>query len=227
MRRVAFISDVHSNLEALEAVLRETEGAELYCLGDLVGYGADPNGVVKRLREAGVVAVRGNHDEAVVTGDASWFNAKAAMAAKWTSKVLSDDNRDYLRRLPLQIRTKFERTPAHLTHGSPDDNLWEYVEPETHTDLFGHYLGKLEVRLIGLGHTHRPFVWSGELGTVFNPGSVGQPRDGDPRASYALVDFENGEVRPLRVKYDVEAAAAKIRTAGLPEPLAARLFEGR
>jgi len=228
LRRIAFISDVHSNLEALNAVLSKVGKTEVYCLGDIVGYGADPNGVVERLRAIGAVAVQGNHDAAVLSGDTSWFNARAAMAAKWTTANLSEANKKYLRQLPLQIRTEFDGTPAFLTHGSPDDNLREYVELESHSQLFDHYLQKLGVRAIGLGHTHRPFGWKDQTGTVFNPGSVGQPRDSDPRASYAIVAFERGEteVQLRRVEYDVDRAAEKILAAGLPEQLAARLFEG-
>ena len=228
MKRAAFVSDIHSNLEALEAVLGRTGGAELFCLGDLVGYGADPNGVVDRLREMGARAVLGNHDAAVLSGDTSWFNARAAAAARWTSETHSEENGEYLRRLPQELRTELGGVPLYLTHGSPDDNLREYVEQETHTGLFPRYLDKLGARVVGLGHTHRPFVWRGDRGLVFNPGSVGQPRDGDPRAAYAVAEFEGGraDVQLRRVEYDVERAAAKIREAGLPEALAARLFEG-
>jgi predicted phosphodiesterase len=99
LRRIAFISDIHSNLEALDAVMRQVGKAEVYCLGDIVGYGADPNGVVERLRANSVVSVQGNHDAAVVSGDTSWFNARAAMAAKWTADKLSEENKEYLRKL--------------------------------------------------------------------------------------------------------------------------------
>lgn len=200
----------------------------MYCLGDIVGYGAEPDRVVDRLREEGAVALLGNHDAAVLSGDTSWFNPRAAEAVRWTSEHLSQRNREFLERLPQEMRIEFSGVPTYLTHGSPDDHLREYVEPETRANRFGEYLGRLGVRAIGLGHTHRPFVRRGERGVVFNPGSVGQPRDGDPRAGFAFVAFENGraEVSLRRVEYDVEKAAAKIRDAGLPEPLAARLFEG-
>jgi putative phosphoesterase len=228
MRRIAFVSDVHSNLQALEAVLGEIGKTELYCLGDIVGYGADPNGVIEMLRALDAVAVKGNHDEAVLSGDTSWFNTRAAVAARWTASKLTPESKDYLSRLPLQIKTEFDGTQVFLTHGSPDDNLREYVELETHSQLFGHYLGTLGVKVVGLGHTHRPFVWKEREGTVFNPGSVGQPRDSDPRASYAIVVFDRGEaeVKLRRVEYDIEGAASRILAAGLPEQFAARLFEG-
>ena len=111
---------------------------------------------------------------------------------------------------------------------SPDNHLGEYVDPRTDSDLFGHFLGRLGVQLMGLGHTHIPYAWKEEEGVVFNPGSVGQPRDGDWRASYALITVDGREidVEIKRVEYDVERAASKIREAGLPESHAARLLAG-
>lgn len=228
MRVIGFLSDVHSNLEALDRVMAELRGLEVVCLGDAVGYGSNPNEVIKMLKEANAIAVRGNHDDAVLTGDTSWFNARAAMALQWTRDHLTAESMSYLRGLPLRLRLELEGTPVFLTHGSPDDNLREYVEPQTHSQLFAHYLDKLNVRAIALGHTHRPFVWKEAERLVFNPGSAGQPRDGDPRASYAVATFDgrNVDVELRRVEYDIETAARKIEAAGLPGQLAARLFEG-
>ncbi len=225
----AFVSDVHSNLEALRSVLAAVGGLPLYCLGDTVGYGASPNEVVELLRERGAVMLMGNHDYAAVTGDASLFNARAAIGAKWTLDRLTSENRKFLGSLPTTVRTSLAGVPAFLTHGSPDSPLWEYVDPSTHEALFGHYLTKLGVKICGVGHTHLPFVWRGADGTVFNPGSVGQPRDGDWRASYALVTVDGGEaaVSTARVEYDASLAARKILDAGLPEQFASRLVAGR
>jgi putative phosphoesterase len=229
LRTVGFISDIHSNLEALNRVLDELRGADVVCLGDIVGYGANPNEVIDRLREVNAVALLGNHDNAVLTGDVTMFNARAAMAAKWTASRVTPESMEYLSSLPREIRTDFGGTEVYLTHGSPDDNLWEYVDPSTHQSLFDHYLGRLGVRAIGLGHTHVPYVWKREKGTVFNPGSVGQPRDLDWRASYSLARFGGGgvEVENRRVEYDCSAAAEKIVRAGLPKSLADRLLLGR
>jgi len=226
---VAFISDVHSNLEALEAVLEELGEVEFYCLGDIVGYASNPNEVIQRLKDVGAVCILGNHDEAALTGDTSWFNSRAAIAAGWTTDHLTEESRSFLLGLPKKIGKDFEGVPTFLTHGSPDDNLHEYVEPETHSVVFGNYLESLRVKALGLGHTHRPFVWNDKSGLVFNPGSVGQPRDGDPRASFAVAQFERGRVQLSlrRVDYDRKGAASKIIKAGLPESLAYRLFEGR
>lgn len=227
--RAVFISDVHSNLEALETVLADLGSEKVYCLGDLVGYGADPNEVVNLLRTKGAEAITGNHDYAAVTGDTGNFSVRAAIAAKWTRRKLTDENAAYLRGLPKMTTLDLDGISVCLTHGSPDDQLWEYVDSATHSQLFGHYLVKLGVRGLALGHTHIPYSWNGPDGTVFNPGSVGQPRDGDWRASYALGSVENGAltIEHCRVEYDVERAAEKIRAAGLPEQLASRLLVGR
>ncbi len=227
MATIAVISDVHANLEALEAVLRRLTYEAIYCLGDLVDYGAQPNEVVKLVRSRRITCVLGNHDWAALTGDTSRFNPKAAMSSIWTRKALTEETIEFLSSLPQELKPE-PATPSYFTHGSPDDRLWEYVDPRTHSDLFGHYLDKLKVRLIGLGHTHMPYVWKDEKGVVFNPGSVGQPRDGDPRASYAILSIDGGEtdVRVNRVAYDVETAAAKIRDAGLPSSHADRLASG-
>ncbi len=226
--RIAVISDVHSNLEALLEVLARVEGMQVYCLGDVVGYGANPNEVVEVLREREVLAVMGNHDYAAVTGETGMFNARAAIAVKWTAKMLKGSNLAFLESLPRERRLRLGEAEGYLTHGSPDDPLWEYVDPATHRQLFGHYLERLHVRFLGLGHSHVPFISDGAEGTVFNPGSVGQPRDGDRRASYAVVSVVGAAVRVenLRVEYDYEAAASKIRAAGLPEQLADRLRSG-
>ncbi len=228
MKKFAVISDVHANLEALEAVLRETRGMDTICLGDLVDYGANPNEVVGLIRGGGIRTVQGNHDWAAATGDTSLFNPRAAMSSIWTRKHLTAENLDYLGALAPDSRSPFEGTRAYFTHGSPDDRLWEYVDPRTHSALFDHYLTKLGVGLMGLGHTHIPYVWKEGRGAVFNPGSVGQPRDGDPRASFAILSVDGAEVEVgiRRVGYDVEKAAAKIRGAGLPEAHASRLFSG-
>jgi len=226
--RFGVISDVHANLEALEAVLGKLEGLDIYCLGDLVDYGANPNKVIEEIRGRGVRSTLGNHDAAVLTGDTSLFNARAAMGSRWTASRLNDPSRAYLRSLPQELRFTVEEINVYLTHGSPDDRLWEYVDPRTHTDLFGHYLDKTNSKLMGLGHRHIPYVWKEGSRVVFNPGSVGQPRDGDRRAAYAVVELEEGHlsVEVKRVEYDFEKAASKIRKAGLPEEFADRLSTG-
>lgn len=227
--RVAFVSDIHSNLEALEAVMDEVGRLRVYCAGDIVGYGASPNEVVSLLREVGATCVRGNHDAAALDGEVGEFNPRAAMAAIWTSEHLSPESREFLASLPDQVSTTIGGKRVYVVHGSPDDPMWEYVRPSTHRDLFDYYLQKVEADVLALGHTHGQFEWRSEGGgVVFNPGSVGQPRTGDTRASFAILSVAGGEVEvELRqVEYDVERAARKVLGSGLPPSLASQLLSG-
>jgi putative phosphoesterase len=225
---LAFISDIHSNLEALRAVLADFGEGPVFCLGDIVGYGASPNEVVEELKERRAVCIIGNHDYAALSGDVASFNARAGMAAFWTSRHLTPESRAFLEALPRERKERLMEKSVYMTHGSPDDNLWEYVYESTHRDLFDFYLDKLAVDVVAVGHTHIPFVWSGDRGLVFNPGSVGQPRGGDRRSSYAVLTVESGaiSVEHRSVEYDIESSARKIVEAGLPESLANRLFTG-
>ena len=227
--RVAFISDVHSNLEALEAVLDEVGKMKVYCCGDIVGYGASPNEVVRVLRDIGATCVLGNHDRASLSGDVGDFNPRAGMAAVWTSQHLNDESRAFLVSLPREVTTELWGKRVYMAHGSPDDPMWEYVLPSTHTDLFDYYLQKVNADVIALGHTHLAFQWRSDAGgLVFNPGSVGQPRTGDTRASFAILSVESGEARveARQVEYDIERAAKKILESGLPPSLATQLLSG-
>jgi len=228
--RVVFISDVHSNLEALEAVLDEAGKARVYCCGDIVGYGASPNEVVRVLRDVGATCVVGNHDQSSLEGDVGEFNPRAAMAAIWTSQHLTDESRAFLGSLPREVATEVGGKRVYIVHGSPDDPMWEYVRPSTHADLFDYYLQKVNADVLALGHTHLAFQWrSDNGGVVFNPGSVGQPRNGDSRASYAVLTVASGEVavEARQVEYDVERAAKKILESGLPPSLATQLLSGQ
>ena len=155
----AVISDVHANLEALEAVLREVEGLDIFCLGDLVDYGASPNEVIALVRDSGARTLMGNHDLVALTGDTSMLNPKAAMSSLWTRTKLTRDSMGYLEALPDELRVRAEGLDLYFAHGSPDSHLWEYVDPRTDSDLFGHFLAKKAVQVMGLGNTHIPYAW--------------------------------------------------------------------
>ena len=228
MHRFAVISDVHANIEALDAVMKLIDGGQILCLGDLVDYGADPNDVISKVRDAGARTIMGNHDWAALSGDVSLFNPKAAMSSMWTRTQLTKESKMFLETLPEEIRLEADGVELYFTHGSPDDHLWEYMDPRTDSGLFGYFLDKLKVQGIGLGHTHIQFVSNEDGRVVFNPGSVGQPRDGDWRAAFAILTVDGGSitVEPRRVEYDVRKAASKIRTAGLPASHADRLATG-
>jgi predicted phosphodiesterase len=245
--RVAVLSDVHSNKPALESVLDAIEEAavdELWCLGDMVGYGADPDVCTALVRERCDVCLVGNHDLAVVGSlDISSFSDSAAAAAEWTRANASAATIELLRGL----EPTGAREGIGLYHASPRDPVWEYVlsaeEAEAALDVQPE-----RVCLIGHSHIALFFTRAAEGGTSFvqgaqvdagtvlelasgewllNPGSVGQPRDADPRAAWLELDVEAWTARFHRVPYDVEAAAEAILAAGLPSSLAERLHAGR
>ena len=227
--RIAVISDIHSNLPALEAVLEDLGRVdEILCAGDLVGYASQPNEVVDLLRRRGIPAVMGNHDYAAVTGEVEWFNPSARRAALWTRERLTEENRRYLRSLPEELRLTREGVRIYLVHGSPRDPLFEYVFPDLPQRQLLELVRGVEAQVILLGHTHVPMrrVIQGKL--VLNPGGVGQPRDRNPRASCLVLTLEDGEAEAefRRVEYDIDRAAEGIRKAGLPPELASRLYVG-
>ena len=229
MKRIAILSDLHSNLEALQAVAKNLEVDDVIALGDSVGYGANPNEVLDWIKDRNCMVIRGNHEEATITGNTGWFNPMAARSILWTRQMLTSANLDFLSSLEEKKLIELDGIRIRLVHGSPNDPLFEYVYEETHRHLFEYYLQKEEADIIALGHTHVPFLWRSTKGIILNPGSVGQPRDGDKRASFAILRVEDGvpTVEHHRVGYSIDVAANKIRSAGLPEMLAERLYYGR
>ena len=246
--RLAVLSDIHSNLEALEAALAEVEKARVDAIvscGDLVGYNADPNDVLDRIRALGVLSVMGNHDAAACgIEEPDTFNPAARAAALWTRTVLSPENREFLRGLPVH---RDAGEGVVLAHGSwLDRDAYLVQASEAWDDFVALERDCPDARLLLLGHTHYPVAFSRELGssridtdfyekvplqvgrlTFVNVGSVGQPRDGDARLCLAIVDTSEGWVERRRVPYPVESAARKVLEAGLPRYLAERLLAGR
>lgn len=241
--RIAIVSDVHSNIEALDAVLAHAESGgavdAVWCTGDLVGYGPDPNAVIDRLRDAGAVCIAGNHDLAA-TGrmDDGEFNPMAATATRWTSEALSPEHRDWLAALPL-VHVEGEFT---LVHGSLREPEWEYLLSgeqalaqfalqDTHASIVGHS----HIQFYAVEDDVMPALTEvrdggalalGEARVILNPGGAGQPRDGDPRAPYMLYDDAARAITWHRVPYDFTATQRKIIAAGLPKRLADRLAVG-
>jgi diadenosine tetraphosphatase ApaH/serine/threonine PP2A family protein phosphatase len=238
--RLAVLSDIHSNAPALEAALEAVgDFDQLWVLGDIVGYGPHPDGVVERLRVLDAVAVQGNHDAAVLgripTGA---FNDLARAAVKWTARTMKPQNLAWLGEQP-ESRVEGDFT---LAHGSPRDPLWEYLfsVPAARINL-----GAFETRYCLVGHTHHQLTFRDDKGQVeallaedgtqltlddrrciINPGSVGQPRDGDPRACAMKIETESGVVEWLRFDYDIASTQADIRALPLPGRLADRLELG-
>lgn len=239
--RVAVLSDIHSNAHALDAVLAALGTVDqVWVLGDIVGYGGQPDDVVARLAAMGAVAVQGNHDAAVLGRiSTDTFNDLAGRAVAWTAGAITPTTRDWLASLP-ERRVEDDVT---LVHGSPRDPLWEYLASAPTARAA---LAAFATRTCLVGHTHLPAAFRDEGGHVvslrvadgtrlrlderrciLNPGSVGQPRDGDPRACAMLLDSVSGELEWHRVPYPIAEAQAAIRGRGLPGLLADRLALGR
>lgn len=227
---IAVISDIHSNLEAFEAVIKNLPRWDrLICLGDIVGYGPQPNEVVERLKQLQpTIVLLGNHDHAVVTGNTSDFSQHAATAVEWTRERINEANLAYLSTLKPTARIELGGTSVGLYHGSPRDPLSEYVFPDIPATTAKKLIQESGVQLVLLGHTHMPMLYSFENQMLGNPGSVGQPRDGDPRASFGVLTLADAKFsfHIKRVEYGIDGVAEKIHRAGLSEFLADRLYIG-
>jgi predicted phosphodiesterase len=242
--RVAIVSDVHGNRHAFEAVLEAVAAStaeELWCLGDLVGYGAEPDACVELARRHAAICLAGNHDLGV-RGDLplSQFSRGAALAAEWTQETISPDTLAYLKELEP---THLEESVG-LFHASPRDPIWEYVLSPLQAELC---LDTQQHRVCLIGHSHVALsfwrmpgasatgqtradgeeLWLEAGEWLINPGSVGQPRDGDPRAAWLELDDQGWTAIYRRTEYDVAGAAAAIRAARLPDSLAERLAFGQ
>jgi len=243
--RCAIIADIHANLAAFRAVLDHIERrggvAEIWCLGDIVGYGPDPHQCIELLRQYNHICVAGNHDWAAIgKADASDFNPDAAVACQWTAQQLSPEDIEYLDKLPMVI----ERGDFTLVHGSPRQPIWEYlISIGSAKESFAYFQSQFCL----VGHSHVPMVfrYDEEAGTcsssqftpsvglalgkhrlIINPGGVGQPRDGDPRAGYAIYDSDTGMIKLYRVPYDVGITQTRMVKHNLPIRLVARLSQG-
>jgi diadenosine tetraphosphatase ApaH/serine/threonine PP2A family protein phosphatase len=244
LRRIALVSDVHGNLPAFQSVLEDVEEVgvdQIWCLGDLVGYGAQPDECVALARETCAVILAGNHD-LVVTGDISIgdFSSSAAAAAAWTRGNISKEALEFLRTLEPQDPDRV----VGLYHASPRDPIWEYVLADWQAD---ECMDLMEARVGAIGHSHvalyfhrdgptevtgsqapggtRLDISSGKW--LINPGGVGQPRDGDPRAAWLLLDTVDWTAIWRRVEYAIDDAARAIEEAGLPPVLGERLYSGQ
>lgn len=231
--RIAIISDIHANLEALESVFADIDAVEadrIVCLGDIVGYGADPVACLALVRQRVRLCVLGNHDAAVFSlHERAHFNPNARLAVDWTASQLSADDVEYLRALPYRV-SQDDMLFVHSAPRAPEQ--WDYVFSGMEARLQGRHFHE---RLCFVGHSHVPGLHPIEAGTstyrhgqryLINVGSVGQPRDGDWRGSYGLLDTVAGTYENRRVEYDVGTATRKILDRGLPRRLAERLAAG-
>lgn len=241
--RILIISDIHANLTAFETVLDDARGDwdYVWCLGDVVGYGPDPNECVSLLRTLPHLCLAGNHDWAALNRlDIRTFNPDARKAVDWTRATLTPDNTSWLEALP----TTFVIGQYTLAHGSPREPVWEYIlEPLIAALNFPHF----ETQYCLVGHTHQPIIYElqnaqGDTEAIapsyrlqrqlnghrqiINPGSVGQPRDANPDAAYAILDDEANVFEHRRVRYDIGAVQKRMRQYDLPERLIVRLEHG-
>jgi predicted phosphodiesterase len=242
--RYAIIADIHANLAAFQAVLEDIRGKggvdEIWCLGDIVGYGPDPRQCIELVKKHCTLCIAGNHDLAAIGKlELSYFNPAAAEACQWTTAQLNPIDTRYLQDLPLKV----EKGDFLLVHGSPVEPTLEYIISASIAEKnFAFFANKYCLA----GHSHIPAAFKEEGKTcqaihltvgvglvmhthrmIVNPGSVGQPRDGDPRASYAIYDSEGLMLRLYRVEYNIGATQDKMMQAGLPVPLITRLEQGR
>jgi putative phosphoesterase len=218
--RIGVCSDIHSNRVAFETVLEDMPDVDaLVCAGDVVGYNPWPAECVEMVRERGIPTVMGNHDRAVAEGTTFRFNSMAKAGVDHASEHLSDEQRDWLAELP-DARREFDGR-VKIVHGHPDDPD-HYTMPKEFSPAL---LGDEEVLVMGHTHVQHHEVY-GE-GIVMNPGSVGQPRDEDPRAAYAVLDLDDRSVEERRVEYDIDAVQEAVSDAGLPSRIGSRLKQGR
>ncbi|HXB65315.1 MAG TPA: metallophosphoesterase family protein [Solirubrobacteraceae bacterium] len=242
--KVAIVSDIHGNRHAFEAVLQDvaaSDAAELWCLGDLVGYGGDPDACVTLARRHAAVCLAGNHDLAAIGQvPLEVFSRGASISLGWTREVISTDSRAFL----AELRPEGREGAVGLYHASPRDPVWEYVLSSLLAELC---IDRQPQRLGLIGHSHVALSFArlpGQLASggpcregaeldlgdgewLLNPGSVGQPRDGDPRAAWLLLDLDELTASYRRARYDIAGAAAAIRAARLPDSLAERLEYGQ
>lgn len=242
MMRILVVSDIHANLVAFESVIEDAEGKydSVWCLGDLVGYGPDPNECIDRVRALpGLRCLVGNHDKAAIGDvDLAEFNLDARFAVEWTQEALYSENLDYLENLPKREIV----VPFTLVHGSPRAPVWEYILDRNIATQNFHYF---ETDICLVGHTHIPVIYRESDGVshesypdyqspldlksgryILNPGSVGQPRDGDPNAAYALLDLETLAWQHCRVSYDIPETQRRMEAHDLPARLSLRLSKG-
>ncbi|GAB4457236.1 MAG: metallophosphoesterase family protein [Anaerolineales bacterium] len=241
--RILVISDIHANYTALEAVLKDAGSVdETWCLGDMVGYGPDPNAVLDEIREIpNLTCILGNHDMAVIGKiPLEVFNSDARRTLEYHERVLTADNMDFLRSLPSNLKVRGE---VSIVHGSPRDSVWEYILNTLSARLnFDHFT----TPWCFVGHSHLQCMFQLNVDNdrvslapiragehyplrpraIINPGSVGQPRDRDPRAAYAIYETNGHVWEPRRVEYNIPEVQQRIREAKLPEKHAIRLAEG-
>lgn len=227
MRKVAFISDIHSNLPALEATLEDIESrgiTEIYCLGDIIGYHSYTNEVISLLRENNVKSIMGNHDK-VITEESFDKEDHGNFVLTWNLEALTRENRSYLTDLPLSLNIDVEGYKVQIVHGSPE-SIDEYIREGSETA--DYYLDKMESDVLISGHTHLPYIMEKSGRYLLNTGSVGKPKFGKPECSYIVLTSLEGNIKPeiITLPYDVKTIIDHLRERNFPEKLISALESG-
>ena len=224
--KISIISDIHSNLEAFQAVLKDIKKHKpklILNAGDIAGYASSPNECIELVKKNNILSVMGNHDLCCANLEKiEWFNEYGQKAALWQNKILTLKNKNFLLKLPKYI----EKENFFIVHGSPIDPLYEYIFPETSSWKLKEFFTVTKKPILIMGHTHISFIKKFKNKLVINPGSIGQPRDGNANASYCILDTKNLKARIIRIPYNIDIAANKILKNKLPNFLAQRLFLG-
>ena len=229
MKSVAIIADIHSNIIALQEVMKSMKNVDhILCAGDLVGYNPWPNESIRFIQEKGIKSIMGNHDAAIVDGSYDTMNPQAKLALQYTHKKISQENIEYLNSISKKLTIQVEDVSLCAYHGSPLSPLRQYVYPWAPRRFLRTLVDMVEGEVLILGHTHIPMIFSFNDKLLINPGSVGQPRDKNPQASYMILQIEGKKinVEHHRVYYNIDVVMSKIIEDGLPIALAHRLKNG-
>lgn len=230
--KIALLADIHSNLEALKSVLADIKKQNIKKIlnsGDIVGYNCSPNEVIELIKKEKILSVRGNHDATSINlkKDFRLFNEYARAALVWTHQHLSTESKKFLNSLDEIGEGRLANKNVVIIHGSSTNHLWDYVFPDTADSILLSSLNKSKADILVLGHTHFPFAKNLGNRLVINPGSVGQPRNNQNNANYAVLDLETLKVELKKIPYNIDSEAQKIISEKLPRYLADRLYVGR
>lgn len=228
MKKIGLIADIHSNLAAFKAVLDDMPKMDkIICAGDLVGYGPQPNEVIDLVKSNEIITVIGNHDNSVVTEKYNPHNKEEAKVNRWTREVLTDENFNFLKDLDKKVEIKVKNQKIFVAHGTPRNPLKEYLFPGTSNRTLVKMTQEANSDIIVLGHTHIPLEEMIQGKLIINPGSVGQPRDRNPKASYKILKLgRNRKTIHRRAPYKIKKTEQKIIDSGLPEKFGNRLHFG-
>jgi len=227
--KLAFISDIHSNIHALNSVIDKIDSLDVekvFCCGDIVGYYAFPKDCIDLIKKRDIFSVMGNHDMAVVEDKSSWFADDGVFGIKYSRKNLSSDDIKLLAGLPYNALFDFDGISFYIAHGSPRDNLFEYVHPHFSDEKLLEIGSKASADVIILGHTHVQMEAEVDHKLFLNPGSVGQPRDGISKSCFMVFDTKDSSRNWYRVSYDIESASKAVIESGLPRSLSDKLYNG-